>query len=297
MICSTILRSVSNGVDFIKSNYLKIKRQKQVDSTQQSIKIYLLLELELRSIIRDNLFSVTSPDLLSPVVFIGLKLINICYLQGSSELNRKARVVSGFDIIRKCRYSRCVAPRPIRFLQVGIPQFECCLWSQIGYEVRSKTKLAFRVVESLFRFVLLCTEFVSSTSQIISSWFGPFVSSSTSSSRRLPRSSRRHQTCRHRVRLVYSWDRLITHHSSSTRQVQSSSRRTLGSTRRELIMIDRDWDRIVRSTWKVEELRGMLENATNKIEAISSTPTPNDNNNNSPRSTSSIPVISRAEAN
>lgn len=127
MICSTILRSVSNGVDFIKSNYLKIKRQKQVDSTQQSIKIYLLLELELRSIIRDNLFSVTSPDLLSPVVFIGLKLINICYLQGSSELNRKARVVSGFDIIRKCRYSRCVAPRPIRFLQVGIPQFECCL--------------------------------------------------------------------------------------------------------------------------------------------------------------------------
>ena len=127
MICSTILRSVSNGVDFIKSNYLKIKRQKQVDSTQQSIKIYLLLELELRSIIRDNLFSVTSPDLLSPVVFIGLKLINICYLQGSSELNRKARVVSGFDIIRKCRYSRCVAPRPIRFLQVGIPQFEWCL--------------------------------------------------------------------------------------------------------------------------------------------------------------------------
>ena len=37
------------------------------------------------------------------------------------------------------------------------------------YEVRSKTKLAFRVVESLFRFVSLCTEFVSSTSRIISS--------------------------------------------------------------------------------------------------------------------------------
>ena len=41
------------------------------------------------------------------------------------------------------------------------------------YEVRSKTKLAFRVVESLFRFVSLCTEFVSLTSQIISSWIGP----------------------------------------------------------------------------------------------------------------------------
>ena len=118
---------------------------------------------------------------------------------------------------------------------------------------------------------------------------------STSSSRRLPRSSRRDQTCRHRVRLVDSWDRLITHHSSSTRQVQSSSRRTLGSSRRELI--GRDWDHIVRSTWKMEELRGMLENAINKIEAISSTPTPNDNNNNNPRSTSSIPVTSRAEAN
>ena len=124
---------------------------------------------------------------------------------------------------------------------------------------------------------------------------GLFVSSPTSSSRQLPRSSRRDQTCRHRVRLVDSWDRLITHHSSSTRQVQSSSRRTLGSTRRELI--GRDWDRIVRSTWKMEELRGMLENAINKIEAISSTPTPNDNNNNNTRSTSSNPVISRAEAN
>ena len=87
---------------------------------------------------------------------------------------------------------------------------------------------------------------------------GLFVSSSTtSSSRRLPRSSRCDQTCRHRVRLVDSRDRLITHHSSSTRQVQSSSRRTLGSSRRELI--GRDWDRIVRSTWKMEELRGMLE--------------------------------------
>ena len=86
---------------------------------------------------------------------------------------------------------------------------------------------------------------------------GLFVSSSTSSFRRLPRSSRRDQTCRHRVRLVDSWDRLITHHSSSTRQVQSSSSRTLGSTRRELI--GRDWDRIVRRTWKMEELRGMLE--------------------------------------
>ena len=96
------------------------------------------------------------------------------------------------------------------------------------------------------------------------------------SSRRLPRSSRRDQTCRHRVRLVDSWDRLITHHS-----VQSSSRRTLGSSRRELI--SRDWDQIVRATWKMEELRGMLENAINKIEAISSTPTPNDNNNNNPR--------------
>ena len=65
--------------------------------------------------------------------------------------------------------------------------------------------------------------------------------------------------------------------------------------RRELI--GRDWDQIVRSTRKMEELRGMLENAINKIEAISSTPTPNDNNNNNPRSTSSIPVTSRAEAN
>ena len=70
---------------------------------------------------------------------------------------------------------------------------------------------------------------------------GLFVSSPTSSSRRLPRSSRRDQTCRHRVRLVDSSDRLITHHSFSTRQVQSSSRRTLGSTRRELL--GRDWDR------------------------------------------------------
>ena len=34
------------------------------------------------------------------------------------------------------------------------------------YEVRTETKLAFRVVESLFRFVSLCTEFVSSTPQI-----------------------------------------------------------------------------------------------------------------------------------
>ena len=126
---------------------------------------------------------------------------------------------------------------------------------------------------------------------------GLFVSSSTSSSRRLPRSSRRDQTCRHRVRLVDLWDWLIMHHSSLTRQVQSSSRRALGATRHELIMIDRDWDRIIRSTWKVEELRGMLENAINKIEAIWSTPTPNDNNNNNPQSTSSIPVISRAEAN
>ena len=85
---------------------------------------------------------------------------------------------------------------------------------------------------------------------------GLFVSSPTSSSRRLPRSSRRDQTCRYRVRLVDSEDWLITHYSSSTRQVQSSSRRTLGSTRRELI--GRDWDRIVRSTWKMEGLRGML---------------------------------------
>ena len=53
---------------------------------------------------------------------------------------------------------------------------------------------------------------------------GLFVSSPTSSSRQLPRSSRRDQTCRHRVRLV--------DYSSSTRQVQSSSRRTLGSSRR-----------------------------------------------------------------
>ena len=104
-----------------------------------------------------------------------------------------------------------------------------------------------------------------STSQI--------VSSPTSSSRRLPRSSRHDQTCCHRVRLVDSRDRLITHHASSTRQVRSSSRRTLGSTRPELI--GRDWDRIVRSTWKMEGFRGMLENAINKIEAISSTPTPN----------------------
>ena len=109
--------------------------------------------------------------------------------------------------------------------------------------------------------------------------FGLFLSSPTSSSRQLPRSSRRDQTCGHRVRLVDSRDRLITHHSSSTRQVQSSSRRTLGSTR-ELIV--RDWDRIVRSTWKMEGLRGMLENAIIKIEAISSTPPPNDNNNNNP---------------
>ena len=116
---------------------------------------------------------------------------------------------------------------------------------------------------------------------------GLFVSSPMSSSRRLPKSSRRDQTCRHRVRLVDSWDRLIIHHSSSTRQVHSSSRRTLGSSRHGLI--GRDWDRIVRSTWKMEALRGILENAINKIEAISSTPTPNDNNN--PRSTSSIPVI------
>ena len=125
--------------------------------------------------------------------------------------------------------------------------------------------------------------------------FGLFLSSSTSSSRQLPRSSRRNQTCRHRVRLVDSQDRLITHHSSSTRQVRSSSRRTLGSTRP--VLIGRDWDRIVQSTWKMEELRGMLENAVNKIEAISSTPPPNDNNKNNPRSTSSNPVVSRAEAN
>ena len=124
---------------------------------------------------------------------------------------------------------------------------------------------------------------------------GRFVSSLMSSSRRLPRSSRRDQTYGHRVRLVDSWDRLITHHSSPTRRVQSSSRRTLGSSRRELI--GRDWDQIVRSTWKTEELRGMLENAINKIEVISSTPSPNDNNNNNPRSTSPIPVTSRAEAN
>ena len=160
------------------------------------------------------------------------------------------------------------------------------------YEVRSETKLAFRVVESLFRFVSLCTEFVSSTSQIISS-LGRFVSSPMSSSRRQSRSSRRDQTCRHLVRLVDSWD----DSSRVTRQVQSSSRRTLGSNRRELI--GRDCDRIVRRTWKMKELRGMLESAINKVEAISSTPTPNDNNNNNnnPRSTSSNPVISRAEAN
>ena len=42
-----------------------------------------------------------------------------------------------------------------------------------NYEVRSETKLVFRVVESLSRFVSLCTEFVSLTSEIISSWIGP----------------------------------------------------------------------------------------------------------------------------
>ena len=34
------------------------------------------------------------------------------------------------------------------------------------YEVRSETKLVFRLVESLFRFVSLSTEFVASTFQI-----------------------------------------------------------------------------------------------------------------------------------
>ena len=145
----------------------------------------------------------------------------------------------------------------------------------VMYEVRSETKLAFRVIESLFRlfrFVSSCTEFVSSTYQIISSWIGPIrlvadefvlstsqiVSSPTSSSRRLPRSSRHDQTCCHRVRLVDSWDRLITHHSSSTRQVQSSSRRTMGSTRRELI--DRDWDRIVRKHMEDGGVAGNVRN-------------------------------------
>ena len=88
------------------------------------------------------------------------------------------------------------------------------------YEVRSKTKLAFRVVESLFRFVSLCTQFVSSTSQIISSGIGSirliadeFVSSTPQIVSSPTSSSCRDQTCRHRVRLIDSWDRLITHHS------------------------------------------------------------------------------------
>ena len=104
---------------------------------------------------------------------------------------------------------------------------------------------------------------------------------------RLPRSSRP----------AYSSRRLVkpSHHASLLFDLSSAESvcRTLESTHPELI--GRGWDQIVRSTWKMEELRGILENAINKIEAISSTPTPNDNNNL--QSTSSNPVISRAEAN
>ena len=56
------------------------------------------------------------------------------------------------------------------------PIWKLYLWLIVNdhdYEVRSETKLAFWVVESLFRFVLSCTEFVSSTYQIILSWIGP----------------------------------------------------------------------------------------------------------------------------
>ena len=42
-----------------------------------------------------------------------------------------------------------------------------------AYEVRSQTKLVIRLVEPLFRFVSLSTEFVALTTQIVSSRIAP----------------------------------------------------------------------------------------------------------------------------
>ena len=73
------------------------------------------------------------------------------------------------------------------------------------YEVRSETKLAFRVVESLFRFVSLCTDF---PDRLVVNWAYSFR--------------------RRRVRLVNSPDRLVvirlvaTEFVSSTRETDSS---------------------------------------------------------------------------
>lgn len=116
----------------LKTSNLILKNVKnRLPQQNNQLRFTYFWSLSCEVLIRDNLFSVASPNLVSPVVFIGLKLINICYLWGSSELNRKARVVSsGLDIKRKCRYSRCVAPRPFQFLQVGIPQFDCCAWNE-----------------------------------------------------------------------------------------------------------------------------------------------------------------------
>ena len=108
----------------------------------------------------------------------------------------------------------------------------------MAYEVRSETKLAFGVVESLFRFVSLCTEFVSSTSDhLVVNW--------AYSSRRLPRSSRRR-----RVRLVDSPDRPVvirlvaTEFVSSTRETDSSRITPLRLVKCRVRLVEL-WDRLV----------------------------------------------------
>ena len=126
---------------------------------------------------------------------------------------------------------------------------------RVCYEVRSETKLVFRVVEPLFRFASLSTEFVASTSQVVSARIAPIRLS-----RRLPRSSRRPSvrlvaaefvsstpqiessffcsTRGCRVRLVDSPDRVVVLLFDSW--LPSSTRRPPRSTRRE-IGTARDW--------------------------------------------------------
>ena len=102
------------------------------------------------------------------------------------------------------------------------------------YEVRSETKLVFRLVEPLFRFVSLSTEFVASTFQVESSWTAPIrlvVTEFVSSTPQID-SSFFYLTRGYRVRLVDSWDRPIMHDflfdsssvefDSSTHEIDSS---------------------------------------------------------------------------
>jgi len=105
----------------------------------------------------------------------------------------------------------------------GSPNWQYGRSTQRNYEVRSETKLVFRLVDPLFRAVSLSTEFVASTFQIVSGWIAPI---------RLVDSPDRlvvsffYWTRRYRVRLVDFWDRLIMYHfifdSSSVEFVSST---------------------------------------------------------------------------